>query len=245
MAALTATCPHQHQPTSVHVSNDPTGTGCQCHVPTTDKNCDCRCVILRFCPAACVRSHGLQRRRWIQSWCNVLRTDTVYHQHVHTREFIFGLFVNWINSRRLNKWIIDYSNSRLWIFRSAGMLRISLFALLVFLLLSFISFEPKWVVWCSMWLKTRNDILWSLLFTHPAVTEEHWLNAVCVTWCMWTSLSWWDLDSKVLKLKQQSDKHYEASWSCGKLSAPSDLHHVILLLYTDSLLCIVDIIYWL
>lgn len=207
MAALTATCPHQHQPTSVHVSNDPTGTGCQCHVPTTDKNCDCRCVILRFCPAACVRSHGLQRRRWIQSWCNVLRTDTVYHQHVHTREFIFGLSVNWINSRRLNKWIIDYSNSRLWIFRSAGMLRISLFALLVFLLLSFISFEPKWVVWCSMWLKTRNDILWSLLFTHPAVTEEHWLNAVCVTWCMWTcssceasTVKLWNLNNNLINI---------------------------------------------
>lgn len=207
MAAPTATCPHQHQPTSVHVSNDPTGTGCQCHVPTTDKNCDCRCVILRFCPAACVRSHGLQWRRWIQSWCNVLRTDTVYHQHVHTREFIFGLSVNWINSRRLNKWIIDYSNSRLWIFRSAGMLRISLFALLVFLLLSFISFEPKWVVWCSMWLKTRNDILWSLLFTHPAVTEEHWLNAVCVTWCMWTcssceasTVKLWNLNNNLINI---------------------------------------------
>lgn len=191
MAALTATCPHQHQPTSVHVSNDPTGTGCQCHVPTTDKNCDCRCVILRFCPAACVRSHGLQRRRWIQSWCNVLRTDTVYHQHVHTREFIFGLFVNWINSRRLNKRIIDYSNSRLWIFRC---------------IVGF-SFVVVYFIWTLMSCLVQIITWWSLLFTHPAVTEEHWLNAVCVTWCMWTcssceasTVKLWNLNNNLINI---------------------------------------------
>lgn len=238
MAALTATCPHQHQPTSVHVSNDPTGTGCQCHVPTTDKNCDCRCVILRFCPAACVRSHGLQRRRWIQSWCNVLRTDTVYHQHVHTREFIFGLFVNWINSRRLNKRIIDYSNSRFWIFRSAGMLE---------LVCLYCCFFFCW----HLFHLNLNELFGAnyhlMKFAlHSSSSHRGTLIKCCLCHLMHVSMfELWDLDSKVVKLKQQSDKHYEALWSCGKLSAPSDLHHVILLLHTDTILCIVYIIYWL